>query len=65
MTKATKSQINRPQRTRFIKAAREAECSEGEAEFDRNLKRIAKLKAPGSKKASKTGDVEPAESPDE
>ena len=53
MAKATKNQSKRSQRTRFIKAAREAECSENEAEFDRNLKRIAKPKASGSKKAPK------------
>ena len=40
MAKATKSQINRSQRPRFIKAAREAECSEGEAAFDATLKNI-------------------------
>ena len=44
MAKATKSQINRSQRTRFIKAAREAGCSEDEVVFDRNLKRVAKAK---------------------
>ena len=53
------------QSEKFIDAARKAECSEDEAEFDRNLKRIAKLKAPGSKKASKTGGVDPTESPDD
>ena len=44
MAKATKGQNNRSQRTRFIEAARVARCSEDEADFDRNLKRIAKQK---------------------
>ena len=35
---------NISQRARFIEAARAAECSEDEADFDRNLKRIAKAK---------------------
>ena len=66
MTKAkAKNRVDRAQRTRFIKAARNAECSEDEAEIDRNLKWIAKLKAPGSKKALKTEGVDPAGSPDE
>ncbi len=47
MAKATKSQINRSQRTRFIKAAREAECSEDEAVFDATLKNIGSYK-PGA-----------------
>ena len=33
--------ISKKQKNKFIEAAREAECSEDEAEFDRNLKRIA------------------------
>ena len=37
--KATKKQIEK-----FKEAACEAGCSENEAEFDRNLKRIAKAK---------------------
>ena len=32
------------QTKRFIEAARNAECSEDEAVFDENLKRIAKVK---------------------
>ena len=45
---------NISQRARFIKAAREAECSEDEAEFDQNLKRIAKAK---TKPAHAQGDL--------
>ncbi len=42
MAKATKNQVNRAQRTRFIEAARAAECSEHEAVFDRAIKHIVK-----------------------
>jgi len=35
---------DKPQRQRFIEAAREAGASENEAVFDENLKRIAKPK---------------------
>ena len=42
---------NKSQRSRFIKAAREAECSEDEAVFDRNLQQIAGVK-PKPKKQS-------------
>jgi hypothetical protein len=35
------------QSKRFIEAAREAGCSEDEAEIRENMKRIAKAKAPG------------------
>jgi hypothetical protein len=35
-----------PQQKRFIEAAREAECSEDEAVFDENLRRVAKPKPP-------------------
>lgn len=38
------------QKRRFIEAAREAECSEDEADFDAALKRIAKPKAPAAAK---------------
>ena len=44
MPKAKPEKKSISQRTRFIKAAREAECSEDETEFDQNLKRIAKAK---------------------
>ena len=49
MTKISKSS----QKARFIKAAREAECSEGEAEFDADLRRIVRPKELGGKKVSK------------
>ncbi len=55
MAKATKNQINRSQRTRFIKAAREAECSDDEAEFDQNLNRIARATPKSGKKKSEQG----------
>lgn len=45
--------VSKKQKNKFIETARAAGCSEDEAEFDRNLKRIAKLKASGSKKMSK------------
>ena len=53
MAKATKNQSKRSQRTRFIKAARKAECSEDEAEFDQNLKRIAKQKPKSASRPSR------------
>jgi hypothetical protein len=40
-----KKPVPKPQRQRFIEAAREAECSEDETVFDENLKRVAKPKA--------------------
>jgi hypothetical protein len=40
--------IKKEQRARFIKAAREAGCSEDEAVFDENLKKIAWHKPPPS-----------------
>jgi hypothetical protein len=39
-----KSSTSSPQAKRFIKAARAAECSEDEAVFDKNLKRIVTTK---------------------
>lgn len=48
-TKQSKSQ-----RKRFIEAARKAECSEDEADFDRALKKIAKAR-PDDKKPKKAG----------
>jgi hypothetical protein len=45
----------RPQKSqqeRFIKAAREDECSENEPEFDRKLKRIARATPKSSEKKS-------------
>lgn len=53
MTKNPKKSKIPSQRRRFIEAARAAECSEDEAKFDRTIKRIAKPKASGSKKAPK------------
>jgi uncharacterized protein HemY len=53
MAKATKSQINRSQCTRFIEAARAAGCREDEADFDRNLKRIAKQKPKSASRSSR------------
>ena len=50
MPKAKPEKKSISQHTRFIKAAREAECSEDEAVFDANLKRIAKAKAEPAKK---------------
>jgi hypothetical protein len=44
-TSKTKSQ-----RDRFTDAAREAGASEDEAEFDKNLKRLAKANPPQEKK---------------
>ena len=45
MMAASKSKPDKkPQSQRFIEAAREAGCSEDEAVFDENLKRIAKAK---------------------
>jgi hypothetical protein len=41
-TKTEKSKTS--QSDRFIEAAREAECSEEEAVFDENLKRLAKAR---------------------
>lgn len=41
------------QRSRFIAAAREAGCSEDEAVFDENLKKIARHKPPGAPIESK------------
>jgi len=41
------------QSDRFINAAREAECSEDEAVFDANLKRIARVK-PGKQQPGNT-----------
>jgi hypothetical protein len=38
--------IKKDQQARFIEAAREAGCSEDEAVFDENLKRIARHKPP-------------------
>ena len=38
----TATRANANQAKRFVEAAREAECSEDEAVFDENLKRIAK-----------------------
>ena len=50
MPKAKPEKKSISQHTRFIKAACEAECSEDEAVFDANLKRIAKAKAEPAKK---------------
>lgn len=57
MAKATKNQVNRAQRTRFIEAARKAECSEDEAKFDATLRKIGSHK-PGEAMAKelKTAD---------
>ena len=52
MMKARQTKSKR-QRNRFIEAAREAECSEDEAEFDANLRRIVRPKELGGKKVSK------------
>jgi hypothetical protein len=41
------------QRDRFIEAAREAECSEDEAVFDENMKRIAAVAKPPKPAAPK------------
>jgi hypothetical protein len=41
---ASRKKVDDDQRERFIKAAREAGCSEDEAVFDENLKRIASAK---------------------
>jgi len=44
------------QSKRFIEAARAAGCSEDEAVFDENLKRIVKVKSPNSSdKATRRG----------
>jgi hypothetical protein len=51
--KGTAKYTNKDQRKRFIEAAREAECSEDEAVFDENLKRIAKARPQPAKKAEK------------
>jgi hypothetical protein len=40
--------IKKEQRARFIEAARKAGCSEDEAVFDENLKRIARHKPPAA-----------------
>ena len=50
----TTNKSQKSQRARFIEAARKAECSEDEAEFDENLKRVAKAKA---KPAHAQGDL--------
>ena len=44
--KSKKPEVQKPnnQRDRFIEAAREAGCSEDEAEIRENMKRIAKAK---------------------
>jgi|GEM_PF-6842709 len=47
MTKAAKIPRDRLQANRFIKAAREAGCSEDEAEIRENMRRIASAK-PGA-----------------
>ncbi len=44
MPAANRKAMGKTQRQRFIEAAREAECSEDESEFDEALKRIAKAK---------------------
>jgi hypothetical protein len=43
--KSAKQQPAKSQSRRFIKAAREAGCSEDEAAFDENLRRIAAPKS--------------------
>lgn len=45
-----KSAKPKPQKQRFIEAAREAGASEDEADFDRALKEIAKAKPKGAPK---------------
>ena len=44
---ATDARVN--QSERFIKAAREAGCSEDESVFDENLQKIARHKPPAAK----------------
>jgi hypothetical protein len=44
MVATTSKRSQTPQRKRFIEAAREAGASEDEAEFDKNLKRLATTK---------------------
>ena len=50
MAKATKNQINRSQRTRFIEAARELGVDEDESRFKNALRNIARAKVPPSKR---------------
>ncbi len=50
MIKATKDQVNRAQRIRFIEAARELGCDEGEAHFKDALRNITRVKVPPSKR---------------
>ncbi len=54
MTSTPRIRKDTAQVNRFIKAAREAECSEDEADFDANLKRIvtAKVEKTDTPKAS-------------
>ena len=59
MTKISKSS----QKARFIKAAREAECSEDEAVFDRNMQKITKVnrtspKLPTAKRRTAADNVD-------
>jgi hypothetical protein len=51
--RATKKQLaaNYDQRAAFIEAARKAGCSEDEAVFDENLKKIARHKPPAPQPA--------------
>ena len=53
MAKATKNQVNRAQRTRFIEAASAAECSKDEAVVDATLRKIGSYK-PGEVMAKET-----------
>lgn len=46
MSKIASKVFPKDQRSRFIDAAREAGCSEDEAVFDANLKRIGEVKPP-------------------
>ena len=47
MTRSHKPQPS--QKDRFIEAAREAECSEDEADFDATMKKIASQKKPAER----------------
>ena len=60
MPKAKPEKKSISQRTRFIKAAREAECSEDEVEFDATLKKIGshKPEAPMAKELKTSAELE-------
>jgi hypothetical protein len=53
MPKRSPSKVDKQQRDRFIKAAREAGASEDEREFDESLRRIATAKSPEAKDKKK------------